>query len=464
MKKILIALLSLAMLFSFAACDNSNDTPANPETPADPTVSDYLIGLAMTKVGNSMNAGAGSIRTLLTGDLLDPTNGKTVEFDVANKTSITISDTIEPAGEAIPAETVKLEITGIETSAKNANSASGYDVALNEFTYTYSGSVTGSGNNVPFTATVKGYFADTANAKIKENSSTKALGYTVTEAATLTVVLPQSSQGITLVIDGKPVDNIAFAFDSLNNTAVTGGSVTVYKPYKAYESEMNSTFKTAVDGVVKQLIVVDSSSTNDSDLVSKLSGWVTSSPAAGSSKTASEWSAKYDETAKTVTFKLTASVNPIEVSAPETPAKDDVKVALAAGKTMTVVFNVDTTAGIVAKSYAITGDFVAATYDSTWSAWSDELSVSISGDIDDAGDASANKLSFTADGSDVRSITPTGSYVYEVASGSSVTSTIEYGPLLTSAADPDEVKIALAVLADKEVKREYTAVNPYPTV
>ena len=473
MKKIMILMLSLAVLFSFAACDNSSNTPDNPVVDESTSITDAVIGDAMSKVKAAMaNAEEDDTRSGVAALLYKNTNllaastDREVTFDKNDVTKITVKRTPVAAGEATSGIKVQLDVTAIDVSTKDykgATKATAMTVALNTFTYTYSGDVTNAdGKNVPFTATVNGFFGDGSTATIYEEDGT--LNYIVDDASELNVILPKDSTGITLTIDNESVtDRLGFAFDALN--LATGANVTTYK---AYEGAQNKGFHDAVDGTyVKQLLSV-----NANGIISKLNTWAGKSPAEGDNKTATSWSAKYDASTKTATFKLAASVNPIVVSGLDTVSADtDVQVALAANEEMTVTLTGDFAGStLTAKTYTISGKFVVreAASSSAWNAdYSDVIDVTLSGEIDVDDDAENNKLTVTVDSTDATKVTATaiaGTPAFTVAADSKVTSTIAYGPLLVSAADPDEAKVAIAVLLDKAVERVYTAADPYKTV
>ena len=396
MKKIMILMLSLAVLF--AACDNSSTTPDNPAGEETTTVSDSVIRSAISSVKHAMADSGYGVAALLDKDnnLLAPSAEREVTFDENDVTKISVSATAAEAGEALAAETVKLDVTGINVSKKIANgvgSTNAREVALNTFTYTYSGNVLDGGKNVPFTATVNGFFADSAKASVYTENDT--LNYKVAATNTdISVILPKTSAGITLVIDGTKVeDRIGYAFDqlvrmTLDTTTYPSATATL-TTYAEYEKDQNDVFRGVADAYVKALLTIDNGGTTTTGILNNLSTWASAAgdPTKANPATATKWADNYSAEAKTVTFEVTASNNPMVVSGKATPGASDTAVAIAASKSMKVTFVVDTTgASPVAESYTISGDFVVGTYNTTskvYEKWGDEFHVELSGDIED---------------------------------------------------------------------------------
>ena len=155
MKKILIALLSLAMLFSFAACDNSSNTPDDTEEPSGGegtvTFSDENVKAAWTKVISSFQVNddatagfEGAIQDLLGYrssayvDLLDSTavgTGYTVEVSDDYATLTVTRAVSDASAEGVyPAQEAKLVANGIVKT--RASESAPVDVVFNDFTYT----------------------------------------------------------------------------------------------------------------------------------------------------------------------------------------------------------------------------------------------------------------------------------------------------------------------------------------
>ena len=101
MKKILIALLSLAMLFSFVACDNSSNTPAGDEEQTQgPVISDTQIATIASAISSMVEGSTSGTNfstiaiNALSGNLLDA-NGDPIKDVTISDDYTTISKVIK---------------------------------------------------------------------------------------------------------------------------------------------------------------------------------------------------------------------------------------------------------------------------------------------------------------------------------------------------------------------------------
>lgn len=450
MKKILIALLSLAMLFSFIACDNSNSN-----APADEgdqvTVVDSTILAAMEQVKTAMMTGDGSISKLLG---VGETNalevaGQTASATGAHYTTLEVSRTLAEAGEATAAKTVKLVANGIDTSVTSDDGlalGSAYDIAFNTYIYTYTGNVLNAqGENVPFTATVNGFFGDSVTATAYTDSTTKKLVYAVA-APSIAVILPQTSAGITLTIGGEDVtDRIGYAFDQLlENTTAT--------KYADYVKAQDGTFGNSLDDYAIQLL--DQTNTSGS-LVSTIAGWLTADPTTGGSPVLNTgWTHSY--ASGTATFKF-SPVNDLEISKKTSPDDGDVQIKVARNSEITVTFSTaETVSGnFNPETYTISGDFIAYAYsadDSAYATTGQKFHVELAGDVETATGSDAMQIVLDGE-TGIKSIDLKDS-TFEKAG--SVSGTFAKGPnLVESARTEDQGGGNAAVLENGEVSIEY---------
>ena len=281
MKKLIILMLSLAVLFSFAACDNSNNNqPADPEQPGNGVSS----GLVADVVDNVMRGEFENV-TPVPGDFsariatmlgIDSTNvdimtaraGYTV--NVTDPTALTVTHTIAASvGDTYPAQTETLVVKAIKTGNSTAKT-----VALDSFEYTYTGYMTDSVAQaiVPVSMTVKGWFGNTAcTAAYTTAADGKINSYKLDIASSaFAVVLPESNADVSVTINNETDHAVAFDTLSLNNAALT---------YATYQTGKESAVKTKV-GEYMDLFTAE-------DVVAAIAGWLKAAPA-------TNWSAEYN--------------------------------------------------------------------------------------------------------------------------------------------------------------------------
>ena len=108
MKKFMILLLSLAVLFSFAACDNSSDTPADePATPTGPNAADRFVATQLEDYLNEADL------TFASGQIAQ---AKAKLVDDNGKYSLVYTFANVPAVGSTPANNVTFTITGEDIS------------------------------------------------------------------------------------------------------------------------------------------------------------------------------------------------------------------------------------------------------------------------------------------------------------------------------------------------------------
>ena len=134
MKKFMILMLSLAVLFSFAACDNSTPADTDDTEQGGAGLSTQDISDVMDEVLGNLNGGIdASIKAFLgvaatNEELMPPARaGYTVTVD-AETYGITISKTVNPAtpNGTYPAQVVTLAVKGVETGNREDNKGHRY--------------------------------------------------------------------------------------------------------------------------------------------------------------------------------------------------------------------------------------------------------------------------------------------------------------------------------------------------
>ena len=307
MKKILIALLSLAMLFSFAACDNSSNTPDDTEEPSGGegtvTFSDENVKAAWTKVISSFQVNddatagfEGAIQDLLGYrssayvDLLDSTavgTGYTVEVSDDYATLTVTRAVSDASAEGVyPAQEAKLVANGIVKT--RASESAPVDVVFNDFTYTAKTYATIGDNVVAIDASVSGYFQGKVTAQIVTKNDNKTPDtYTVT-ADLDAIVLKQNASDFSLALNGETITE-GRAFDILGQNF---DSVTTFAKNK---KTTDNAVKGYVDAYVKQLVANATGSSTDSVLFTALQS-------IAAADTAKEMTVAYSKDAITVSY------------------------------------------------------------------------------------------------------------------------------------------------------------------
>lgn len=121
MKKIMILVLSLAVLFGFAACDNSSNTPADDDSVVD--TADYAYVANSIVKGYISDSTNGVSAPFASGNLLNADGTVKTGYTVsADYQTITFSKEITPALGNKPAQTVEVVLHGVDTTATGTTS------------------------------------------------------------------------------------------------------------------------------------------------------------------------------------------------------------------------------------------------------------------------------------------------------------------------------------------------------
>ena len=290
MKKILIALLALAMLFSFAACDNSSNTPDEPDDPTieDPTTGAYVgedvesavETLFVTTDGFDGKGFEASVKDLLGAvdgsvDILATTawstdhDKYTVEVSADYKTlTVTKAISAASANGTYPEQEAAIEVRGFVTTDDAAGTAGDpVKVRFNDFTYSYKTYMTNkAGEIVPVVGSIDGYFVNTLEATVVTDADGKATSYKVNvyDSATFDIVLDSEVDTFKLAIANSTVPS-AMVFDVVGKDTV-GAAFT----HAAYKTEKEKAAKDDIAEYVTALLANSGTGTTSSTLFATL--------------------------------------------------------------------------------------------------------------------------------------------------------------------------------------------------
>lgn len=447
MKKFLIALLSLAMLFSFAACDNSSNTPDDTEEPSGGegtvTFSDENVKAAWSHVIEdfTVNTGVtgfeGAIKDLLGYrssayvDLLDSTEvgtGYTVEVSDDYATLTVTRAVSDASAEGVyPAQEAKLVANGI-VKTRTSESAP-IDVVFNDFTYTAKTYDTIGDNVVAIDASISGYFQGKVSAEINTKNDNKTPDTYEVTADLDAIVLKQNASDFSLALNGETI-TAGRAFDILGqnfNSKVT--------TFAANKKTTDDTVKGYIAAYVNKLLA-NKEFGSDPDKY-------TASTLFDALQTKAVADTKHEEI--TVSYTGTAITIKYTPAADATLVSDTETIKLAKGSTLdiTVTGTGNTTdTAFTPETATISGKFAVSGHAADSEAVVKEivttdLQVAVSGNVAVANNvANIGTLAFSADADDV---------------SGSVKTTIAYGPAI----EASTTESAGWVLVDGDVTKSY---------
>lgn len=392
MKKIMILLLALAVLFGFAACDNSTPADTDDTEQGGAGLSTQDISDVMDEVLGNLNGGIdASIKAFLgvaatNEELMPPARaGYTVTVD-AETYGITISKTVNPAtpNGTYPAQVVTLAVKGVETGNREDNKDTGsHPIVLDSFTYTFETYTTTVNNEVQkVTGVIPGYFAKSNTATVTVDPVKGITSYKLDTNDALDIVLFQDEKGTGASLS---VEGIGTAASGEIYDAVASGAQNA-STYGKVLSDAKSDARDYLKAYADQL-VVDATTT---DLISTLNGWF-------SGHDGGEYKYTYDPAnggTLSVQYKRTGNTA-IALSAKDSPAAvTDLQIALSTDDYINVTFtDPDTTATVstvtfTPKAYTIEGVLTAQNYNTSDSAFADDsaiedakITVNLSGDV-----------------------------------------------------------------------------------
>lgn len=356
MKKIMILVLSLAVLFGFAACDNSSSTPDNPDqsdvTSAATVVSamqmvmddtDGLNGGLVASVKDLLGVAATNVALIEDGEVR---TNYTVTISEDDVTSITVHKVVQDAvGTTYPEVNVTVVAKGVDVSADKTHADGTYDIKLDSFTYSFESYMTVGESIVPVTGSVSGWFTGSNTASVTVDATDGVTDYVLDTADTLTFVLPQTAAGITLSIDGESVSDMTTAFDTLS---LNYGKSRVPYTFAGFQKEKNDAYETEIKAVVTAL-------TSASSTTKLATAYADLTPAEGTVKPTGTLTG----TTATITY-----VNPTNGTAIQLAADSDDFIYLMPGTTLTLTLEGTAEGtGLKVEKYTLTADKALGVYD-----------------------------------------------------------------------------------------------------
>ena len=428
MKKIMILMLSLAVLFSFAACDNSSNTPSDDE--ATVGLSDSQIATVASTVKGLLD-GTGSAYDGTTAyttvaldaiiakdaELLDsakeyaPITGVTVSGDY---TTITKTVNLEDGVDGFTPDTVvTLTLNGVDTTP--SVTASGNKL-INVETYTYefaTAAEDASGNVVTLSGDVSGYVVGGVFTVVLDAEG-DATSIKLTTALT-DQLLPATDTDISAMLGEADVD-AAKLYAILTSKAGIPADMKTYDAYRAsLISEGATCYKNAVNTFAGTLTASSES------VFSTLATLVTSKPAGFSGV----YSGSSTSGSATFTYTVPAEAEAVSISGADTGEE----LRLAAGDTLKVTLasapNTDAVNSFTAATFEITGTLQAYDTDAV-NADFKEIEVAITGEL-------ASGVTVTNSNNSVGSLTASAVTASKLAGSASAE--IAVGPALIQSGD-----------------------------
>ena len=383
MKKIMILMLSLAVLFSFAACDNSSNTPSDDGVSAGlsdsqiATVAETVKGL-LDGTGTAYDGTTAYTTVALdaiiakNAELLDsanayaPITGVTVSGDYTTITkTVNLNDGVDGF---TPDTVVTLTLNGVDTTP--SVTASGNKL-INVETYTYefaTASTDASDNVVTLSGDVSGYVVGgvfTVVLDAKGDATSIKLTTALTDQ-----LLPAADTGISAMLGESDVD-AAKLYAILTSKAGAPADMKTYDAYRAsLISEGADCFKNAVNTFAGTLTASSNS------VFAKLASLVSSKPAGFSGVYSGS------STSGSATFTYTVPANTAAVSISGSSAGDELR--LAAGDTLKITLasapNTDAVNSFTAATFEITGTLQAYDTDAANGDFK-EIEVAITGEL-----------------------------------------------------------------------------------
>ena len=259
MKKVLIAMLALAVLFGFAACDNSSSTPAG----GDDATSSALINV------ETLQNIAKEINGLLTGNTYGVKaligSEQKAEQVVDGSFVVTKSDQGNPTLLINPTS-VTLTINSVKQEGEVTTT-----YYLNDFVYEFSTNVMAGGNPAVVSGTLKGYVTDSSNKALKMEVSTvdETTNVSINTTSAAVVVLEKDSLS-DIVVKTDSAEEKASADDIayLYNYLIAGGTDAELKwtdptLYSATYQDLYEAQQEIVEGYAKLLITTAASDSKD---------------------------------------------------------------------------------------------------------------------------------------------------------------------------------------------------------
>ena len=420
MKKILIALLSLAMLFSFVACDNSSNTPAGDEEQTQgPVISDTQIATIASAISSMVEGSTSGTNfstiaiNALSGNLLD-TNGDPIKDVTISDDYTTISKVIklEDGIEGYTDDTqVTITLKGVDITP-NAAATENKVIRLSGYEYKFSTTGIDSNENVAvLEGTISGtVVGDGSTAGIVTVTRSTGKVSQVAVTAPSKYLLPEKADGIKVTLGDEPVDS-AKLFALLNNKVPASSAKA--ETYASYIKAQQLAAKKLMNSVVADVILGDDFTTIITDFIAPNVGTLTYADGTASTKATAS-----------VSYTVPAAANYI-----------------LAGDSQSVKVNQLTVEFAAAAAGATSGEFVPKTFtiSGTFAVYGDTTGTKLSEDFEEivlegvTGTITSSDAKITATGGKFTAFTGTNTYAVAPATDKgSVTADIltEAGPAL----------------------------------
>ena len=352
MKKIMILMLSLAVLFSFAACDNSSNTPDDEQT----TTSTELNA---SQVQSAADAIYGILADSTEGIAAAFNGAKTISGDYAAPSTTSYTYTWEKKGTTALQGDTNVTIT-LNAQANAGATATDMDVVFENYSVEFTTSIHDiySGNYVTLAGTVGGPLVNTADVALSNGAVTSVTTATWSETAgsEAVVILPTSAS---VTWNGESIDSEDL-LACINKPTDGSGAVANIATNYMTEKEYLDAKAGKAEGQIKSFVTLLFNNSATTKLAGSLAAYVT------------------NETGKTGftvggTNKATAYFE-YAVPASETNAvvvaNSNVTVTIAPGSTFRIDFESDdveaaTAASFTAAKYTLSGEFVITDANST---------------------------------------------------------------------------------------------------
>ena len=353
MKKIMNLMLSLAVLFSFAACDNSSNTPDDEQT----TTSTELNA---SQVQSAANAIYGILSDSTEGIAAAFTGAKTISGDYAAPSTTSYTYTWERKGTTALQGDTNLTIT-LNAQANAGATATDMDVVFENYSVEFSTSILDvySGNYVTLAGTVGGPLVNTADVALSNGVVTSVTvgAWSETAGGEKVVILPTSAS---VTWNDESIDSEDLLACINKPTTGSNGAVATIAANYMTEKEYLDAKADKAEGQIKSFVTLLFNNSATTKLAGSLAAYVT------------------NETGKTGftvggTNKATAYFE-YAVPASETNAvvvaNSNVTVTIAPGTTFRIDFESDdveaaTAASFTAAKYTLSGEFVITDANST---------------------------------------------------------------------------------------------------
>ena len=268
MKKIMIALLAIAVLFGFAACDNSSSTPDDDTTTSDVSYETYkaMASDLATDLGTALSTGFVKDASIVA-------DGKAKTDYTFKGTSFTYTKTT-PGATDRENETYSLTLNGVlieDTVAKTVS------IQLTDYVYTFSKPFSTASGALDFTrttGTASGYLDGTLEVTLNDDKSLKTVDVPNTDNA-IKMFLPEAESKVSLfygeseVIEKEDVISI-MNFDikgTANPASYTDWRTTEIGEYETEIKGLVKTLLTDADANVFSTAVTDTAKATKKDYV-----------------------------------------------------------------------------------------------------------------------------------------------------------------------------------------------------